>query len=61
MYSLYVYSDLVDAQLVGDTVVPLLRIVPIRGRHGEMVTKAFENPQHLPIAKKQFTSVEMNI
>ena len=61
LYSFYVYCDIVEAQLVGDSEVPLLRIVPVEGQHGEMVTKTFQNLQYLPIVKKQFSSVEMNI
>ena len=36
--SLYVYSSLVEPRIVGDKIVPLLRIVPITGKNGEMVT-----------------------
>ena len=36
--SLYVYSSVVEPRIVGDKIAPLLRIVPITGRHGEMVT-----------------------
>ena len=36
--SLYVYSSIVEPRIVGDKIAPLLRIVPITGRHGEMVT-----------------------
>ena len=36
--SLYVYSSMVEPRVVGDKIVPLLRIVPITGQHGEMVS-----------------------
>ena len=36
--SLYVYSSIVEPRLVGDKIAPLLRIVPIIGLDGEMVT-----------------------
>ena len=61
LYSLYVYCDIVEAQLVGDTEVPLLRIVAVEGKHGDMVTKTFQNPQYLPLAQKHFNTVEINI
>ena len=32
--SLYVYSSIVEPRIVGDKIVPLLRIVPTTGRHG---------------------------
>ena len=46
---------------MGDSEVQLLRIVPVEGKHGDMVTKAFQNLQYVPIVKKQFSTVEMNI
>ena len=35
--SLYVYCPLVELKMVGDAQVPLLRIVPVAGRDGEMM------------------------
>ncbi|MED5363039.1 MAG: chromo domain-containing protein, partial [Bacteroidota bacterium] len=61
LYSLYVYCDIAEAQLVGDTEVPLLRIVPTEGQHGDMVTKTFQNLQYLSIAKKRIDTIEVNI
>ena len=37
--SLYVYCSLVEPRMVGDAQVPLLRIVPVEGRDGEMITR----------------------
>jgi hypothetical protein len=38
---MYVYTDLVDAQFVGDVKVPLLRIVSIEGEYGKPFTPDF--------------------
>ena len=35
--SLYVYSSIVEPCIVGDNIAPLLRIVPITGRHCSLV------------------------
>ena len=32
--TLYVYTDVVESRVVGDTLAPLLRSIPISGRHG---------------------------
>ena len=61
IYTIFVYCDIIQAQLVGDTEVPLLQIVPVEGTHGDMVTKTYRNLQYLPVAKKQFSTVEINI
>ncbi len=51
-YSLYVYTDVVEPRVVGDTVVPLLRVVPIEGKHGDVVSKSFDNVQYVPVLHK---------
>jgi hypothetical protein len=47
--SLYVYCPLVESRMVGDTQVPLLRIVPAEGRDGEMITRVFGPIQYCPL------------
>lgn len=61
MHSLFVYCDLVHAQMVGDAQVPLLRIVPVQGQHGEYVTRTYQSPQYLPVSRKTFESIEIDI
>ena len=56
--SLYVYSSIVEPRIVGDKIVPLLRIVPITGRNGEMVTTRFDRVQYIPVLSCEFGSVE---
>ena len=46
--SLYVYTDIVDPQFVGDVKVPLLRIVNIQGDYGTNVHTSFRNLQYVP-------------
>ena len=59
--SLYVYSSIVELRIVGDKIAPLLRIVPITGRHGEMVTTRFDHVQYIPVLNREFGSVETEI
>lgn len=49
LYMLYVYCNIVEEQIVGNSMVPLLKIVPVEGRHGENVTKEYINPQYVPV------------
>ena len=51
--SLYVYSSIVEPRIVGDKIAPLLRIVPITGRHGEMVTTRFDHVQYISRAESR--------
>ena len=52
--SLYVYSSIVESRIVGDKIAPLLRIVPITGRHGDMVTARFDHVQYMPLLSREF-------
>ena len=59
--SLYVYSSVVEPRIVGDKIAPLLRIVPITGRHGEMATARFQHVQYIPVLSSEFGSIETEI
>ena len=55
--SLYVYCPLVEPRMVGDAQVPLLRIVPLEGRDGEMITRVFDPIQYCPLLQRRFQTV----
>jgi hypothetical protein len=59
--SLYVYFPLVEPRMVGDAQVPLLRIVPVEGRDGEMITRVFDPIQYYPLLQRRFQTVEIDI
>ena len=59
--SLYVYSGIVEPRIVGDKIAPLLRIVPITGRHGAMVTASFDHVQYIPVLSREFGTIETEI
>jgi hypothetical protein len=46
---------------VGDAQVPLLRIVPVEGRDGEMITRVFDPIQYCPLLQRRFQTVEIDI
>ena len=60
-YSLYVYCNVVEPHMVGDVLAPLLRIVPIRGRDGDLITRTYENICYHPVQQKHFDTVELVI
>ncbi len=59
--TLFVYTDLVEYQVVGNILAPLLRTVPITGVYGETVGCVFLSPHYLRLRKKTIDSVEINI
>ncbi len=59
--AIYVYCDLVKNQIVGDTLAPLLRVVPVEGRQDQVVCRTYQTPHYLPLQKTEFSSVEISI
>jgi len=59
--SLFIYLDIIDAQIVGDTKAPLLQAVPAKGKDGEIITLDYNSPQYVPLAKKEFETIEVLI
>jgi len=59
--SIYVYCDLVEHIPVGDTKAPLLRIVNRKSDGDENVHEAFNPVMYVPLQKKCFDSVEINM
>lgn len=59
--SLYVYCDVIEHVPVGDTKVPLLRIVDAKGPAHEIIHTIYENPRYIPLQKKNFDSIEIDI
>jgi hypothetical protein len=60
-HALYVYTNVVESRVVGDSVVPLLRIVPLEGKHGDVVSKNFDNVQYITVLHREFTTIEIDI
>ena len=62
LQALYLYCDVIESRVVGDTLAPLLRAVSIDHRNnGVQVSREFQHIQYLPVQKKEFTTVEIDI
>ena len=57
--TIYVYCDIVEPQIVGDTSAQLLKSIPAEGRFGDIIAKTFTNIQYVPIRTKSFEAVEV--
>lgn len=60
-YSLFVYCDVVRPQIVGNVLTPLLRVVSLQGSHGDIVNQMYDNPHYVPVLRKEFSTIEINI
>ena len=57
--SIYVYCNIVQPQIVRNTMVPLLRTIPVSGNSGDVITKTFTNIQYVPVQTKSFEDIEI--
>jgi hypothetical protein len=60
-HSIYVYCDIIECIPVGDTTAPLLRAMNIKGKYGDDIHRTFDTTLYLPVQKKQFDTIEVNI
>ena len=59
--TIYVYTDVVESRIVGDSLVPLFRCLPVRGGHGTTVSDRFTNVHYVPLLRKEFGTIEVDI
>ncbi|GBM31690.1 hypothetical protein AVEN_157883-1 [Araneus ventricosus] len=58
---LFLYTDIVEPQIVGDVFAPLLRIVNVTGSDGEMVCVQYDRPHYIPLSRKIIDTIEIVI
>ena len=58
-HSVFVYCDIVSPNTVGDTLAPLLRIVPTFNREKPVVHHIFQTPHYFPVSRNNFNQVEI--
>ncbi len=59
MSTIYVYCDIVEPQVVGDTNAQLLKTIPVEGKFGDVIAKTFTNIQYVPIQTRSFENIEI--
>ena len=59
---IFLYTDIIDYQMVGDLKAPLLRIASIpEVRYGRMKTITLNPVHYLPLSKYNFNSIELHL
>jgi hypothetical protein len=62
MTALFIYSPIVQNQLVGDTLAPLLRVVPLKGDHQyKTVNVEFHHLRYLPLVEETSDLISIDI
>ncbi len=59
--SLYIYTDIVENDLVGDELVPLLRAVDVSGEHGAIIHEAFHRCYYKRVNRSNIPSIEIQL
>ena len=60
-HALFVYNDLIQPQIVGDTLTPLLDVVAVQGGPGDLVCSRFDKPPCKPVLRKQFSDIHISL
>ena len=61
MYIMYIYCDIVEYGIVGDTLAPCIRCLPIMPTDDSPVVIRFESPHYIPVEKNVFSTIQIEI
>jgi hypothetical protein len=61
LHSIYVYTNIVKKTVVGITHVPLLRVINVRGEHGDHIQKTYINPFYVPLQTPNIKHIEISL
>ena len=62
IYSIFVYSDIVEETIIGDKSARCLRVVAIPASNfGETLSVTFDEPHYLPVSKRSFNSIQVSL
>ena len=59
--SMYIYSDICEYQLIGDSQAPLLGILPIDGHHKQQRYWSFVPPYYIGVTRAFLSEIELRI
>ena len=59
--ALYIYTDIIAQEHVGQDLVQLLRTVPVSGNHGEIVCRVFEKAYYKRVLNHTIASIEIQV
>ena len=59
--SIYIYSDIIKYQFVGDVKVLLLGVLPVQGVDGEQQYWSFNPPYYIPVSMSTISSVNIHL
>lgn len=60
-YTMFVYTDIIHHQRVGDSFVPLLRCVHISGENNEIVTLTYNKPHYVGVSQSVISDIIVEV
>ena len=58
---IYIYTDIIASHNVGDTVSPLLRVIPCANEKEDQIVKHYDTPLYFPLSKKFIETIEIEL
>ncbi|GFT09434.1 uncharacterized protein NPIL_343481 [Nephila pilipes] len=58
---IYVYSDIIESHFVGDTIAPLLRIIPVMSTKEDQIVVNYQRPLYFPLRKNYIDCIEIEL
>lgn len=58
---IYIYTDIIVSHYVGDTVSPLLRVIPCANEKEDQIVKHYDAPLYFPLRKNYIETIEIEI
>ena len=58
---IFVYTDIIDDQIVGDKKVPLLRTVKVTRNYGDVIMEYFNTPHYIPLKQKFIDTITISL
>lgn len=59
--SMYIYTDIIQYQMVGDVKAPLLGVLPVKGSMNEQVFWNFNPPYYIPINRNSIPTIQIRL
>jgi hypothetical protein len=59
--TMYVYCNIIEQQIAGDILAPLLRIVNVEGSFSDIIDKIYIAPHYVPVLIKDINTIEISI
>lgn len=58
---IFVYTDIIHSHHVGDTVAPVLRVIPVMTKDSEQIVKVYPSPLYFPVKKTFFDTIQVEL